>query len=142
MPLQFSHYSSSGTFILLPVLQFYSPTSLYSSTVLHLSTVLQFSTVLPAPASYYQFYSSLLLLPLLVFVVPFCPTVVTFYTTLDNLVTLQYQLLIPPFLLLSSSLLPLLQQSTLLPSTPTYYYYYYYYYYLSSSLSSHFALPS
>ena len=26
MPLQFSHYSSSGTFILLPVLQFYSPT--------------------------------------------------------------------------------------------------------------------
>ena len=38
------------------------------------------------------------LLPLLVFVVPFCPTVVTFYTTLDNLVTLQYQLLIPPSL--------------------------------------------
>ena len=61
------------------------------------------TTVLPAPSSYYQFYSSLLLLPLLVFVVPFCPTVVTFYTTLDNLVTLQYQLLIPPFLLLSSS---------------------------------------
>ena len=60
------------------------------------------------------------LLPLLVFVVPFCPTVVTFYTTLDNLVTLQYQLLIPPFLLLSSSLLPLLQQSTLLPSTTSY----------------------
>ena len=51
------------------------------------------TTTTTTPAAKYRF-----LLPLLVFVVPFFPTVVTFYTTLDNLVTLQYQLLIPPSL--------------------------------------------
>ena len=39
--------TTTNTPRLLPVLQFYSPTSLYSSTVLHLSTVLQFSTTTP-----------------------------------------------------------------------------------------------
>ena len=69
------------------------------------------TTTTTTPAAKYRF-----LLPLLVFVVPFFPTVVTFYTTLDNLVTLQYQCLIPPSLLLSSPptviLLPVLQFST------------------------------
>ena len=52
-----------------------------------------FSSIIPIPPYLLLLLLLLLLLPLLVFVVPFCPTVVTFYTTLDNLVTLQYQLL-------------------------------------------------
>ena len=46
-PLLLYYFPTPPTVILLPVLQFYSPTSLYSSTVLHLSTVLQFSTTTP-----------------------------------------------------------------------------------------------
>ena len=59
-PLLLYYFPTPPTVILLPVLQFYSPTSLYSSTVLHLSTVLQFSTVLYSSSGtsiYYQFYS-------------------------------------------------------------------------------------
>ena len=74
MPLQFPHYSSSGTFILLPVLQFYSPTSLYSPTVLHLSTVLQSYISL-------QFYSSLQLLLVTIMNTSSYLIVVTFYST-------------------------------------------------------------
>ena len=121
MPLQFSHYSSSATFILLPVLQFYSPTSLYSSTVLHLSTVLQFSTVLPAPASYYQFYSSIVL---------------HLSTVLQSYISLQFysslQLLLVTIMNTSSYLIVVTFYSTSIvptpsrfPTPPTYHHYYY-----------------